>query len=516
MIGDRPLEGAGTGARIAGSWRGFLDAAFGSGQLWAGVLWGAMLGAALVMLFHGPTESLKIGGLMVLAASLAGIVSVMVRGLRQLLLIVVLLDTVMEVDFNLFYRPDVGDLGGLGGLNLSATTLALAGLYGAWLIGLLGAPRTTLKPLLAGAASALVYAVLVAVVAIFANDPVLAAFEVGIVLQALLVFVYLVSTVRSRWAVKFIIATLFVGLIAQSVITIASGVMHMQFDFLGVSNHIHEEFRTGRVWRAGGTLGSPNAAAALFVVLLAPAFAIGLSRHRSTLTLLAQVSFGLGLVALVVTRSRGGWISLGIACLLVLVVMAHRRNLSKRAVAMLVGAALIALPFALPLVASRIQSDDDGALASRGPLNAMAFRMIGANPILGVGPNNFAAELPNYTTAAESGAWLFTVHNQYLLVWSEGGILVFLAFLLFLATGLLAGLKTIRRGDDLLATIALGLTAGLVGRMLHMTVDLIAARPAVQTLWVTIAVLTVLAMASGRGVTTVGSCRGRASLGGRR
>lgn len=505
MIGGAPIEGLEGEPRGTRSWQALLGAVFGSGRLWIGVVWGATLGAAVVAIFQGPNEAVKVGGLLVVLASLAGVAGVVLRGFRRLLLAVVLLDTVIRVDVHLFFRPAVGDMGGLGGLNLSLTTLALAALYGSWLIGLLSDPRTTPRPHLVAAASALAYVALVALTAFFASDPVLAAFELGVLVQALLILVYVVSMVRTRVEVVFVVSTLFVGVLIESLITILTGVTHTQFSFYGITNGIDPVHQVGRVWRAGGTLGGPNAAAAMLVVLLAPAFAVGLSRYRSALRLLAQVSFGLGAVALIITRSRGGWISLTLACIVVLIVMTYRGKVSKRALAGVAVAFVIACSVTLPLVIARIQSDDDGALASRGPLNAIAGRMIRTNPVLGVGPNNFAVELPNYVTPVESREWLFTVHNQYLLVWSEGGTFVFLAFLAFLLTGLHAGRKAVRYGDDLSTPIALGLTAGLAGRMLHMTIDLIAARPAVQTLWVTVALLIALALLSRREAVAVGS-----------
>src|SRR5215469_7982263 len=53
---------------------------------------------------------------------------------QRILLAVVILDIPLQFGIHLFYREEDAALGALGGLSISATTLALAGLYLSWLI----------------------------------------------------------------------------------------------------------------------------------------------------------------------------------------------------------------------------------------------------------------------------------------------------------------------------------------------------------------------------------------------
>src|SRR5687768_17150804 len=53
---------------------------------------------------------------------------------RRILLAIALIDIPLQIDQNFAYRDDAAELGGAGGFNVSLTTIALAGLYAAWLV----------------------------------------------------------------------------------------------------------------------------------------------------------------------------------------------------------------------------------------------------------------------------------------------------------------------------------------------------------------------------------------------
>jgi O-antigen ligase len=126
---------------------------------------------------------------------------------------------------------------------------------------------------------------------------------------------------------------------------------------------------------------------------------------------------------------------------------------------------------------------NERAAYSRVPLVHLAFRMIEENPVRGVGANNFVLRMEDYVTQDTRNEWLSTVHNKYLLVWSETGTPAFCAFLWFLVI-------TFRRGwqcwlqsyDSLLAFLGLGLTAAVLGFSIHMLVDAFNGYP--DMLWV--------------------------------
>jgi O-antigen ligase len=95
--------------------------------------------------------------------------------------------------------------------------------------------------------------------------------------------------------------------------------------------------------------------------------------------------------------------------------------------------------------------------------------------------------------SAYGGEWLYTVHNKYLLVWAQTGLGGLITFIAVLIVALINGWRAWRLQDRFLSPLALGLGAGLVGHMVHMWVDVFAARPQIQTLWICSALLAGLA-----------------------
>lgn len=97
--------------------------------------------------------------------------------------------------------------------------------------------------------------------------------------------------------------------------------------------------------------------------------------------------------------------------------------------------------------------------------------------------------MPQYLTSEYVGAWLYVVHNKYLLVWAETGIFALIAFLTFLLVTAYRGWQVWRRGDRFLSPLALAFTAAVIGQMVHMNFDIFNAQAQVQGLWLVAALL---------------------------
>ncbi len=75
------------------------------------------------------------------------------------------------------------------------------------------------------------------------------------------------------------------------------------------------------------------------------------------------------------------------------------------------------------------------------------------------------------------------MHNRYLLVWAETGVIGLAVFLWFLLSTLHRALGVVRSTNRVLALASAGLLAGVLAGMVHLTVDLYHNRPLVQLLW---------------------------------
>jgi putative inorganic carbon (HCO3(-)) transporter len=407
-------------------------------------------------------------------------------GGRTILLAVLLLDIPLHVEKNFYYLDDAAEFGAISGFAISLTTLALAGLYAAWLVDrLTGRDRASVPTALVRPLGA--FLCVAAATVVVARDIGLYSRGLFLWVELFLVYVYLVGNIRSREDVHFVVTWLFAGLVLESLIILGLGLTGHSFDVVGFKGRVDES--TGE-WgaRFAGTVGSPNNAGEYLELLLAPAVAVLASTVGRFCKTLAGLGLALGLAALIGTFSRGGWLATALSMAIVCVALWRRGRLS-RVVPWLAGVVVAVALIFHDSISARLTGDDYGAAHARVPLMTTAFRMIGDQPLLGVGLNNFTAALPDYAPLHQDNGFLYTVHNQYLNIWTETGVVGLAAFLWFLIGTVRHGLNGWKLGDPLLSPLALGFTAGLAGQMLvHMHVDQFNNRPQLQLL-VTVAAL---------------------------
>lgn len=394
---------------------------------------------------------------------------------RQWLLALILLDTLFSLDINFFYQAEIANLYGLGGLNISLTTLCLAVLYARWLADLL-LGRERLPGHVFRSSLPLAAYLLVAVLSVgVARRIDLSLFGIVLLLQSSLLYVYVAATVRSRQEILFVTTVLLVGLGLEGLLMAGLWASGESVQFAGIQARISGN-------RVGGTLGSPTEAAGMVVLLLAPAAGVLLTRVRRACKGLAAFAFVLGGVGLVLTFSRGGWVGAVVSGAILSLAAWRRRWLRP---SFFVVFAVVSLSVGLVFherIEARLFGDDIGSAVSRIPLMKLAFEIIQDHPWLGVGVNNYADWM--IRPALEAGwTWVAVVHNKYLLVWAETGIFGLAAFLWFLLATLRQGWACWRLNDRFLSPLAMGFTAGIAGQMVHMFVDIFDSRPLVQGLW---------------------------------
>ena len=403
---------------------------------------------------------------------------------RRLMLAVVILDIPLELGTYLFYRPVEASLGALKGLSISATTFAVGGLYLSWLIRTL-VNRTPRSRTPIHINLALVFYLGITMLSMLvAEDKLLSFFDVYLLFEACLVYFYVANNIRTPQDVLFVVRLLLGGCLLESLIMVVMRFTVTASTTWNFPIHIiAENLADGGHMRIGGTIGVPNVAGAYLSVMLASAAGLLFTNLGKLYRWLAAGVLGLGGIALIFTFSRGAWIALVLALFVIFFVVWRQRGISlKRPMAIFAALTLLYLPFH-NAISTRMFGDDKGSAKSRIPLDRLAFRMIEANPVLGVGANNFTVAMVQYATSEFRHEWLWAVHNRYLLVLTETGPAGLLAYLAFLVGTLRKGLQGWRFGDSVFAPIALGFTAGIAGHMVHLGVDLFRDRPLQQLVW---------------------------------
>ncbi len=411
----------------------------------------------------------------------------------RILLAIVILDIPFQFGTHLFYREEDAALGALGGLSISATTIALAGLYLSWFTRSLVNRNAEARPSLNINLPLLLYLAITAISVTVAQDISLSLFEVFLLLEACLVYFYVASNVKTRRDVLFVVSLLLIACLLESLAMIALKFTGIPSTLWGAPTHIHIDTDAKQGFmRIGGTVGSSNFAAAYLSISLASAASLLFTNLGRAHKCLALAVLGLGGVALILTFSRGGWMALALSLTLICLLGWRRLGFSlKTPIAIILILGMLYLPFH-SVISARLLGDDRGSAESRIPLMKLAFRIIEDNPILGVGANNFTVVMDRYLTPEFRHGFLFAVHNKYLLVLSETGAAGLLGLLAFLLDALRKGWQCWARQDPQLSPLALGFAAGIAGHMVHMSVDVFRGRPTQQLLWLIAGLLTAM------------------------
>jgi O-antigen ligase len=385
------------------------------------------------------------------------------------LLAVALLNIPFQIGGPLWQDEAISDLGSPGSPTLTLTTLALCGLYAGWFlratIDKAAHPQTRWRfslPLT-------IYFVVITLSASVAQRPALSFVELYLSGQMFLLFLYVANWTRTHNDVLFIVVFLLIGLTLNGAAAVVLNHVGHTIHVTGFFAQVTEgDLSVHRV----GLPGSPNLAASYVATVLSLALGVLLTNLRGSVRKLACAAVLSGAVHLVLTLSRGGWLEFLTSCMIIWFFSLRRGWTSVKLPLIVFILSVIVCVLLYGHIEARLGSDEAADSAdARLPLNEIAFRMISDHPILGVGVNNFPVRLSDYVNTYNVGDYLVTVHNNYLLIWSETGICGLVAYLWFLVAIVRQAWRCFRCGDRFVAPIALGFLGAVVGLMLHMMVD---------------------------------------------
>ncbi|NDC34468.1 MAG: putative bicarbonate transporter, IctB family [Synechococcaceae bacterium WB9_2_112] len=255
--------------------------------------------------------------------------------------------------------------------------------------------------------------------------------------------------------------------------------------------------------RIYGTLDNPNLFAGFLLPIL-PLAAVALLRWQTPLRrLYAASALGLGLVALVLSYSRGAWMGMVASLGLLALLLALRQTRSwpplwRRLlpVLLLLGGTVVLVLLVThvePLrvrVMSLVAGREDSSNNFRINVWLAALRMIQERPWLGIGPGNTAFNLI-YPLFQQPKFNALSAYSIPLEVTVEAGIPGLLALLGLVITAVHTGLR-LGRSDGPLALPALASVAIVAGLGVQGLTDTIFFRPEVQLIgWFAVAVLAV-------------------------
>jgi O-antigen ligase len=222
--------------------------------------------------------------------------------------------------------------------------------------------------------------------------------------------------------------------------------------------------------RFQGGASDPNYLAAVLVpaLMIAGGLAIGAAPRHKALLALAAVIITIGLAA---TESRGGLIAAIVCAAVAFVIWRERRALIAGLIG-LIGASTAIFFLAKPSAWTRILESNQGS--GRLDIWTVAVRIIHAHPFAGVGFGQFQQVSIHYVLQPGALQYIgliieqqIVVHNVYLQMWVEEGIVGLLLFLVLVTASLASAWFAVKRfdllGDVQMAAMARATVLALVG-----------------------------------------------------
>ena len=400
----------------------------------------------------------------------------LVKDLRRFLMIGAIFSIPIHLDVNFMHIFERQAGASTAGVSLS--DIFVLGLLLIWLIEIASRDRPYTVFFARVTLPAILYFEAAALTMLWAPRLDLAFMEVFRMFKVLLLFFMLINHIRDeedlRIAVWALIGTLaFEGLISGLQI-IKGG--RLGLDFLGEAPP--DPDGDASLWRVMGTLGHPNKLATFIESLLLLCLAAFLVEKKKILRYVAIVVFGLGLITLIMTGTRGAWIGFIMAFAVFLFFSLRNRHIDmkmivKPAITAVLLMALVVVAFS-DMLTERIFGDDYGSAASRIPMFQIAFNVISAHPIGGVGINNYQVNMREYNDSVRAMRYTTIprpVHNMYLLVTGETGFVGFAMMMLMLFSLLATLLKTVSSSSPLIALTSICILGGITAFCVHGMVD---------------------------------------------
>jgi O-antigen ligase len=407
--------------------------------------------------------------------SLVLIASLTAQDKKNYFLVLFVLALPVWIGKHLDYHPSPYGISTFG-FPIHVSFLPLIALYVIWAVRLVGrqepAPISTrgLLPLAGVFAAA-------AVSVLGSMDKLFAAFDLFALGTSILIFIYVASEIRQRRELRLVLALLIFSAAFQGAIALAQYLAGstMGLDFFGAGKKLYGYAGLEVVSRVGGLIGHPNNLALFFDLMLPLSLSLLFCPLRGLTRFLLAVAVFLQLVGLSVTFSRGGIIGTGLGVLALAVFHGARRFGRMRAFfmamagALLLAAILTVVPNPIEKGLTRTEQTGPGRLQLIG----IALTMIQHHPLFGVGLNNFthASRQYDFTREQVVSSWNSPVHNLFLFIAGEIGLVGLICFVVFLGSALTALIPAMRAPDPFILSVGEGLFFGLVAFLIHAQVD---------------------------------------------
>lgn len=400
---------------------------------------------------------------------------VITRNFRLFFVLVAVFALPIRLDFYPIFKAT--NFSQLKGLPITLFDVVFALLFIYWVLQLL-VRRETFRFFATISIPALAYILLAGISAFLSQDKVLSFSMLLLIVKSYLVFLYFANNIRTKEEILWIVGVLSFGILLQSIVGIIQYFSGSILGGLEIFGEGERAFRTAKIGfsyisRVGGTIGDPNSLAMYLNFFLPVLFCFIFINIDLRLKFLVCICMLIGGLAELMTLSRGGWMALffGGSVAFFGIFKDKLKSRLKSVVAVVMSVffvAIVTLGF-FQNVRDRLFENDYGAAYSRIPMMEVAFNVIKGNPFTGVGLNNYTTVMNRYDRTRENISYNFPfpVHNAFLIIAGESGLLALFCFLMVLLATFKKALEFFDGKNRFLCFLGIGWFCGILTWIVH-------------------------------------------------
>jgi O-antigen ligase len=298
--------------------------------------------------------------------------------------------------------------------------------------------------------------------ALKAPDYEFTVYESFTLFKCFIVYFCLINYIKTEREVRIVIYALIAGMVVLGLDMVGQLITGLNYSITG----FFVKPRADEVGiRASGLIGNDVQSTEMLslVAPIAVAYYYALSPKKTFhrfVVILALLAILAGLIA-AKGRAAGFATLVGMALVLVIGRFRHLIPRTKTVAAALI--IVLCLLVMTPLIYQRFQEADRSWEVARVPLMDTALRMFEDNWVLGVGASNYGLLVDKYLPTAFRYAWKSPVHNEFLLLLAERGVIgtaIYYWMMIVISVWLW---RSGRSPDRFLALISVGVVAGILG-----------------------------------------------------
>jgi O-antigen ligase len=312
-------------------------------------------------------------------------------------------------------------------------------------------------------------------------------------LEMLFIFLVLLNAIRNEEHLLIFLRGLYLGFAIQCAIYVFQNILGFSFDVLGNEKMVGAtDVEAGKIGSQRGTFGNAPATAGLYFSLMTLSLTgIYLCRRKLPIRLPVRLGMMMGGGCLILAAKRASMSGFALGLLVMCSLLPrYCPGALKRLAPVLMTLAIPVLAL-LPVFLLRADANHQAAYEERMNLTRVAWEMHETHPIVGVGFGTYDSVKREYLPPDWKG-WLYTVHNRYLLILAETGLVGLGSFVIWLLMLLRVAFQGIGRIAIAYRPLQISLVCGLLAICWEMFWDIFNSRQQGYNTWFLAALIVIL------------------------